>query len=141
MVLSSVFTWTCEYYCYGCALVTLHYRSEISEPPNTEFGKFLRIVRFSGPFSRFQCGLQDGMQGNATFSSGSFFTNSQNRLPLCHDHSIRIIHRVKFLLFSPLNMQQYEKLTFVRIYFSTRLSDNFHPDCLSNESIACLETL
>ena len=42
-----------EYYCYGCALVTLQYRSEISEPPNTEFGKFVRIVWFPGPFSRF----------------------------------------------------------------------------------------
>ena len=41
------------YYCHGCALVTLQYRSEISEPPNTEFGKFVRIVPFPGPFSRF----------------------------------------------------------------------------------------
>ena len=37
-----------EYYCYGCALVTLQYRSEISEPPNTKFGKFERIVPFPG---------------------------------------------------------------------------------------------
>ena len=32
-----------------------------SEPPHTEFGKFVRIVPFPGPFSRFKQGLQDGM--------------------------------------------------------------------------------
>ena len=42
-----------EYYCFGCALVALQYRSEISEPPNTEFGKFVRIVPFPGPSHDF----------------------------------------------------------------------------------------
>ena len=45
------------------------------------------------------------MQGKARFSSGWFFTNSQNRLSLCHDHPSRQISSLS------LNMQQYEYAT------------------------------
>ena len=35
-----MFTWTCEYYCYGCALVTLQCHSEISRNSGNSWGSF-----------------------------------------------------------------------------------------------------
>ena len=55
----------------------------------------LEIVPFSGPFSQNRVNMRDGMPGGkwlAPFLSG-WSINSKNRLPLCNDHSIRIIWR------------------------------------------------
>ena len=49
--------------------------------------------RAPGPFSQDRVNMQDGMLRSkwyAPFSSG-WSLNSENRLPLCNNHSIRII--------------------------------------------------
>ena len=73
--------------------VVLFFRSEWNS--GNALRPFVRIIPFPGPFSQDRENMRDGMQSSKMVSAILIRLvnklNSENRLPLCNDDSIRII--------------------------------------------------